>query len=72
MLAKVTDQIEDGELKKIAIRAVREVRKQENDHVAWNQQTLTKLALEAAHQDGEMEKTITRVPKKKRRTTISP
>jgi rubrerythrin len=55
MLASVMDQIEDRELKKIVSRAVREVRKQENDHVTWTQKMLTRIATEAAHQMPEME-----------------
>lgn len=54
-LAGLTDQIEDTDLKKAAARAVREVRKQENDHLLWTQKTLTQLALEAAHQEFEEE-----------------
>ena len=55
MLAAVMDQIEERDLKKIVSRAVREVRRQENDHLTWTQKMLTKLATEAAHQPPEME-----------------
>jgi rubrerythrin len=54
-LESLMEQIEDRELKKIATRAVREVLNQENDHLGWNQKTLTKLATELAHQMEEME-----------------
>jgi hypothetical protein len=50
MLGSVMDQIEERELKRTVSRAVREVRKQENDHVTWTQKMLTRLATEAAHQ----------------------
>lgn len=52
-LAGLTDQIDDSDIKKAAAKAVREVRKQENDHLLWAQKTLTQLALEAAHQAPE-------------------
>ena len=34
----------------MASKAIREVRKQEQTHVNWNEQTLTKLAMEIATQ----------------------
>jgi rubrerythrin len=55
MLGSLMDEIEDRDLKKAVSKAVREVRKQENDHVAWNQKMSTRLALEAAHKPQEME-----------------
>ena len=48
MLASVAPKIGDPELKRIASKAIREVRKQEQAHLIWNEQTLTKLALEIA------------------------
>jgi rubrerythrin len=57
MLGSLMDEIGDRDLKKAVSRAVREVRKQEGDHVAWNQKTLTKLATEAAHQAQDAEET---------------
>jgi hypothetical protein len=53
-LGSLIDEIEDSELKKTARQAVREVLKQENDHVGWNQKTLTRLGAEAAHQTQDM------------------
>lgn len=47
-LASMAPRIEDRELKRIAGKAVREVRKQEKAHLNWNDQTLTKLAMESA------------------------
>jgi hypothetical protein len=47
-LDSISPRIEDAELKKMALKAVREVRKQEKSHLDWNEQTLTKLAMEAA------------------------
>lgn len=52
-LDSISSKIEDAELKKIAVKAVREVRKQEKSHVDWNEQTLTKLAMESATQSVE-------------------
>jgi rubrerythrin len=54
LLGSVMDQIEERELKKLVSRAVREVRKQESDHLTWSQKMLTRLANEAAHQMPEM------------------
>jgi rubrerythrin len=55
MLGSLMEKIEERELKKLVGRAVREVRKQENDHLSWNQKMLTRLATEAAHHQLEME-----------------
>jgi rubrerythrin len=55
LLGSLADQIEERELKKLVSRAVREVRKQENDHLSWNQKMLTRLATEAAHRPQELE-----------------
>jgi len=55
MMASVAPKIGDAELKRIASKAVREVRKQEQAHLNWNEQTLTKLAREAANQTQERE-----------------
>jgi rubrerythrin len=55
MLALVAPRIGDPELKRMASKAIREVRKQEQVHVNWNQQTLTKLAMEIATQAPERE-----------------
>ncbi len=55
MLASVAPKIGDPELKRIASKAIREVRKQEQAHLNWNEQTLTKLALEIATQAQERE-----------------
>ncbi len=57
MLASVAPRIQDAKLKRMASKAVREVRKQEQAHVNWNEQTLTKLAREAAIQTHERETT---------------
>lgn len=48
MLASVAPKIGDPELKRMASRAIREVRKQEQTHLNWNEQTLSKLAMESA------------------------
>jgi rubrerythrin len=55
MLSSVMDQIKDDKLKKVVGKAVREVERQERDHVGWNQKTLTKLATEAARQPEQMD-----------------
>ena len=55
LLGSLMEQIEHRELKKLIRRAVREVRKQEHDHLSWSQKTLTRLATEAAHHQPEME-----------------
>ena len=48
MLASVAARIEDPELKRMARKAISEVRKQEKMHLDWNEQTLSKLAMESA------------------------
>lgn len=48
MLASVAPRIGDAELKRMATKAVSEVRKQEKMHLDWNEQTLSKLAMESA------------------------
>lgn len=55
LLGSLMEKIEERELKKLVNRAVREVRKQENDHLSWNQKMLTRLATEAAYQQPGME-----------------
>jgi rubrerythrin len=47
-LDSISSKIEDDELKRMAIKAVREVRKQEKSHLDWNEQTLTRLAMESS------------------------
>ena len=47
-LGSISSKIEDAELKRMAAKAVREVQKQEKSHLDWNEQTLSKLAMEAA------------------------
>ncbi len=48
MLAAVARKIEDAELKRIALKAIGEVRKQEKLHLDWNEKTLSTLARESA------------------------
>ena len=48
MLASVAARISNSELKRIARKAISEVRKQEKMHLNWNEQTLSKLAMESA------------------------
>jgi hypothetical protein len=55
LLGSLMKKIEERDLKKVVSRAVREVRKQENDHLTWSQKMLTRLGTEAAHQPSEME-----------------
>lgn len=55
LLGSLMEKIEERDLKKVVSRAVREVRKQENDHLTWSQKMLTRLGTEAAHQPSEME-----------------
>jgi rubrerythrin len=54
-LGSLMEKIEGSDLKKAVSRAVREVRKQENDHLSWNQKFLTQLAMEAAQRPSGME-----------------
>ncbi len=49
-LASVITAIADPELKRLAKKATAEVRRQEKSHLNWNEQTLTKLAMNAAMQ----------------------
>src|SRR5579883_2392909 len=51
LLGSLMDQIEGRDLKKVVSRAVREVRRQENQHLSWNQKMLTRLATETAHRE---------------------
>jgi rubrerythrin len=53
-LSSVMNEIEDRDLKKVVTRAVREVQRQERDHLNWTQKTLSKLASEEAHREEEM------------------
>jgi rubrerythrin len=48
MLASVEGKIGDTELKRMAHKAIVEVRKQEKLHVDWNEKTLSQLAMESA------------------------
>jgi hypothetical protein len=57
MLGSVMAEIKDRALKKVISRAVREVRKQENDHFTRNQKMLTRLATEAAHKPAVKQET---------------
>jgi rubrerythrin len=50
LLNAILSRIADSDLKDIARDAVREVFKQEREHLQWNQDVLTKLAMEAAEQ----------------------
>jgi len=55
MLASIAPKIGDPELKQIASKAIREVRKQEQAHLNWNEQTLNKLAMESSMRAPEHE-----------------
>ena len=57
MLASIASKIGDPELKNVASKAVREVRKQEQAHLNWNEQTLNKLAMESSVSAPEQEAT---------------
>jgi len=48
MLASIAPKIEGAELKRAAMKAISEVRRQEKTHLDWNEKTLSKLALESA------------------------
>jgi rubrerythrin len=50
MLASVAPKIGDTELKRLATKAISEVRRQEKSHLDRNEKTLSKLAMEAAKQ----------------------
>lgn len=54
-LASIASKIGDTELKRMATKAVSEVRRQEKTHVDWNEKTLNKLAMEAASQASSAE-----------------
>jgi hypothetical protein len=47
-LASIAPRIGDPQLKRMAAKAVSEVRKQEQMHLEWNEKTLSKLAMESA------------------------
>jgi rubrerythrin len=47
-LASIARRIDNDELKRMALKAVSEVRKQEKTHLSWNEETLSKLAMESA------------------------
>jgi rubrerythrin len=55
LLGSLMDKVEGRDLKRVVSRAVREVRRQENDHLTWSQKMLTRLATEAAQKMPEME-----------------
>jgi hypothetical protein len=55
MLASIAPKIGDTELKRMATKAVSEVRRQEKTHVDWNEKTMNKLAMEAASQASSAE-----------------
>jgi rubrerythrin len=55
LLGSLMDRIEERDLKKVVSRAVREVRRQENDHLTWSQKMLTRLGTEAAQRQPGME-----------------
>jgi rubrerythrin len=55
MLTSVLAKITDPELKRLVKKATTEVLKQEQSHVKWTQQTLTKIAMEAAMQGSDSE-----------------
>jgi rubrerythrin len=48
MLASIAPKIGDPELKRVATKAISEVRRQEKTHLDWNEKTLSKLAMESA------------------------
>jgi hypothetical protein len=50
MHAFVARNITDPELKRMATKAISEVRKQEKLHLDWNEQTLSNLAMQSATQ----------------------
>jgi len=60
MLSSIAGRIRERELKDAVRSAVSEVFKQEREHLQWNQDTLTMLAMEMAEQEaGEEEETET-------------
>lgn len=48
MLAAAAPKIEDADIKRLVIRAVKEVQRQETAHLNWNEKTLSMLAKESA------------------------
>jgi rubrerythrin len=48
MLASIITAIPDPQLRRLVRKATGEVRRQEKYHLNWNEQTLTKIAMEAA------------------------
>jgi hypothetical protein len=55
MLALVLRGISDRDLRQMATKAVREVRKQEKAHLDWNKRTLTTIAVEGARNADDRE-----------------
>jgi hypothetical protein len=55
ILASIQARIGEADLKRMAAEAVREVRKQEQTHLDWNEQTLSALAMEAAEMSEDRE-----------------
>jgi rubrerythrin len=53
MLSSIVSRIQERELKDAVRSAVSEVFKQEREHLQWNQDTLTELAMEMAEQSPE-------------------
>jgi rubrerythrin len=53
LLGSLMDNIEERDLKKVVSRAVRQVRRHENDHLNWTQKMLTTLTTEAAQHPPE-------------------
>ena len=49
-LDSIVGRVEERELRDAARAAVKEVFKQEREHLQWNQDTLSKLAMEMAEQ----------------------
>jgi rubrerythrin len=57
MLASLMEDIEERELKRTVKQSVREVQRQERDHLAWTQKMVTRLATEEARRMPEQEET---------------
>jgi len=55
MLASIASKIGDTDLKRMATKAISEVRRQEKTHVDWNEKTLNRLAMESATQASSAE-----------------
>lgn len=51
MLSSVVSRIDDADIKDLARDTVAEVFKQEREHLQWNEETLTKLAMESAEEE---------------------